>query len=246
MVEGCLAVSHQTIIDDGCNTEVTMRRLSLVVAIGALFVNCTTTTGGGPTDPGPGTTDQGTPDHGQTVPDSWVPGEETVANDVPSELGLNQMALYESGTRIKAKIGRTADGAKQWSGWYDSDLGTDCAFGRAPDGKSRCLPTMATNPGYFEDASCKKPILTTWVCYANVKWGSVCPQGSQCPSINPTDCQLHELGAKFTADSGYYLNPTDGTCNTADLKNLRVSYVTYSSGKQVSPSIFAEVTETIE
>jgi hypothetical protein len=66
---------------------------------------------------------------------------------------------YASGTRIKARVQSTADGAKAFAGFYDTSLSTACAFNRAADDTLRCLPTTYAYAGvYFGDSGCTTPI----------------------------------------------------------------------------------------
>lgn len=63
------------------------------------------------------------------------------------------------GARLKAKYLRADDGAKQFLGWYDSKLKTDCAFMETEKGQ-RCLPSNAVlvEP-YFGNKTCTIPIV---------------------------------------------------------------------------------------
>src|SRR5688572_33384336 len=52
-----------------------------------------------------------------------------------NEGGGNTQALgYENGSRLRARVYAGTDGAKQFLGWRDTQLGVDCAFGRVADG----------------------------------------------------------------------------------------------------------------
>ena len=66
---------------------------------------------------------------------------------------------YVSGSRIKARVQSTADGAKGFAGFYDSQLGVPCAFNHAADDTLRCLPnTYAYVASYFSDSGCATPL----------------------------------------------------------------------------------------
>lgn len=60
--------------------------------------------------------------------------------------GRDQLGIYESGSRIKMRVGRTPDGAVSFEGWYDTELDTVCYFGTAADGRRRCLPEQTAYP----------------------------------------------------------------------------------------------------
>lgn len=65
------------------------------------------------------------------------------ANDIDAVVDAPLIQEAESGSRIKAVNVTTADGAKSFSHWYDSQLETKCQFLTAADGKNRCLPSGA-------------------------------------------------------------------------------------------------------
>src|SRR5262249_36764419 len=49
-----------------------------------------------------------------------------------------QVAAAVSGSRLRAKYLTTADGARQFVGWYDSQRKEDCSFDVAEDGQMHC------------------------------------------------------------------------------------------------------------
>lgn len=69
---------------------------------------------------------------------------------------------YQSGTRLRAKVWTSADGARVFHGFYDSLLKTDCAVAIADDGALRCLPLSAHAGVLYSDASCKVPVGFTY------------------------------------------------------------------------------------
>lgn len=70
-------------------------------------------------------------------------------------LGSNQLDIYQSGSRIKMRVGTTPDGAKQWIGWHDMQRNEDCGFQIASDGMTRCLPSAGANiSNIYSDAQC--------------------------------------------------------------------------------------------
>lgn len=88
---------------------------------------------------------------------------ETGAIDVAEDdtVTTNQMALYESGSRIRARVGMTPDGAKMFLGWYDTELGINCRFRKLDGPVARCYPLVgevALFNNLFLDSSCTKPI----------------------------------------------------------------------------------------
>ena len=62
---------------------------------------------------------------------------------------------YVSGSRIKARTISTADGAKAFAGFYDTNLSLPCSFNRATDDSLRCLPAVTAYAGtYWGDSNC--------------------------------------------------------------------------------------------
>ena len=59
-----------------------------------------------------------------------------------------------SGSRLKARYASTPDGARIFLVWRDSELGFDCEFQKAEDGKQRCLP-RAAQAIFYETETCE-------------------------------------------------------------------------------------------
>jgi len=103
-------------------------------------------------------------------PDDW-PDLEPAGQDAGTvvapepdagDTGQIQSRLYKSGTRLKARVLETGDGAQQFLGWFDSELGVKCEFATAPDGKTRCLPRRHVRPEglFYLDQDCsREPII---------------------------------------------------------------------------------------
>ena len=97
------------------------------------------------------------------------PGEEPSSNaDAGSApgidaaiIGTQKTDLYQSGSRIKARMLTTVDGAKSFLGWRDTQRNENCTFRLAADGKYRCLPaTFAGEIGWYLDAACTTAIFS--------------------------------------------------------------------------------------
>lgn len=72
-----------------------------------------------------------------------------------------QHAEWTSGTRLRARVQSSPDGARAWVGWHDATLDLDCARYVTSDG-SRCLPDGgAMVIPYYSDASCSTPVART-------------------------------------------------------------------------------------
>lgn len=69
---------------------------------------------------------------------------------------------WVNGSRIRARVRTTPDGARALLGWYDAQLKVTCSFVFASDGKTRCLPDYAARPhlgqDYYSDSACTNKI----------------------------------------------------------------------------------------
>lgn len=205
-----------------------------------------------PNDPGQHPTDPGTAtDPGNPPYDPGTPTDEGVNPDPgtgPTGPDWIQERVYSSGTRIKAKVGRTADGASMFLNWYDTELEIDCWFQDDYKGKRRCLPTIASAYGYyFEDAHCEKPLINIARCSDQGRWVRFFTFDKDpvtgCSTI--ATVIYYEIGSPFTGASGYRADGNGG-CVQQDFASVYDSYNLYRPGKEVSPSLFAEVTVNVE
>ena len=151
----------------------------------------------------------------------------------PSELGV-----YESGSRLKMRVGTSPDGAKTFLGWRDTMRNEDCAFGVAADGQQRCLP--ASSGSYLEnvfwgDSGCT----TTRLAYLQV--GCVAATGyvhHYLTSCSPYQVRVHMLGARH-AGTVYVRSGASCTVSTA-------TFDFYRLGPEVPAGSFVGVTESLE
>lgn len=68
------------------------------------------------------------------------------------------LPLYENGSRLRAvTLGEPGSDARRLMAWYDTELETECSFGRAEDGELRCLPMRQSLAAGFLDAECTEP-----------------------------------------------------------------------------------------
>jgi hypothetical protein len=166
-------------------------------------------------------------------------GEDTVTTD------------WVSGTRLRARVQTTADGAKAFYGWYDSQLHTNCYNGWAADGQQRCLPaTQAVVGGqYFSDAVCATKLATFPTAYA------VCSPTIATLGEFETTCgeygypsyqqRFYALGAVF---SGTVYERSGTTC-IGDTNKTQYPYTGstfYLVGAEMPPTSFAAFTVTTE
>lgn len=70
------------------------------------------------------------PDQPERRDVSWPgPVDDPESSPTPPNPAANQLALYESGSRIRAVVGETPGGAKMWMGWYDTEFEEFCSMG---------------------------------------------------------------------------------------------------------------------
>lgn len=145
-------------------------------------------------------------------------------------------AVYQSGTRLKMRTLVTADGARAFLGWRDTQLNLDCGFSVAGDGRTRCLPSgNASYSGYFADSACTQPLAQASVaagCVPTLAW-----------RMDPNSCQyllrVYAIGAEFTGPTVY----VGAACtSTAAAPYGRF----FSVGAEVPPSTYVEATEQLQ
>lgn len=219
----------------------TKMRSCVLMLSAVLFLGCDTAGGDGSND---NSSHPGTDNGGNPGTDTIQRTDTTGSNDPGT--GVNQMALYESGTRIKAKVATTADGAKAFQTWYDTQLDINCMFNPTADGKMRCVPGFASQV-FYSDSGCADLVFAVTPgldCYGWTydRWGQVCQSDSHCYS----KCSIYELGNVVSGPT-LYQKGSDGQCNEFNVGYLiKGGWVFHAAAKQVDPSIFAEVTISIQ
>ena len=150
-----------------------------------------------------------------------------------------QSKLYRSGTRIKAKVTRTQDGAQSFLTWYDTELDMDCWFLKSiVDGKYRCLPTLP-QALYYSDPACTKMLAYASDCYEN-RWVYRCTEYQGCQNHT---CTYHQRGSQFQGPLYYSLN-SDGECNEYEMsESPTMAY--YHVGTEIPASTFQEASVEI-
>ncbi|MDY0059881.1 MAG: hypothetical protein RBU45_08735 [Myxococcota bacterium] len=135
----------------------------------------------------------------------------------------DQLALYKSGTRLKAIVGRTPDGSQAWLGWWDSELGIECIFMATSDGKERCLPANQYYIAYFSDENCYNLIVPFFLVNAQCKPPKYL--GLSLPNENGCGISVGHVyisAEQFVGDVVYFLNPS-GDCISMPSSTLTAS-----------------------
>jgi hypothetical protein len=157
---------------------------------------------------------------GATVPPDWV-----------------------SGSRIRARVQTTPDGAKAFVGWSDNQLGINCNFMTATDGTTRCMPEVVAQVGsYFSDMGCSTAIASSiYPCappqlpkyaIAYVTIAGTC--GMSGGIMWPYQIRAWPVTAAYT---GTLYTGTPAACNT--VTTPPAGYTFYSVGAVVDPTTFA-------
>lgn len=142
-----------------------------------------------------------------------------------------------SGSRIKARWQVAEDGARQFVGFFDSELQEPCGFSVASDGVTRCLPLSPGATRLFTDASCSSP------AFFNIFQG--CGLGKYALVPLATDCafeqraEIHKLGTKLDSAATYYVSNAPNTCV---VWNLGPNYDYFADDGLVDPSMFVAAT----
>jgi hypothetical protein len=164
------------------------------------------------------------------------------ARGTPGEQGPAGKSVAVSGERLRARWYVGADGARQFAGWYDSELDFECSFALAADGLTRCLPVSDVRADvYYQTVpdDCSKPygFRPTSACsgmrlaaYAVGLDRALCPA----PTI------VYAIGAEVDPET-VSVSDWDTECDYAGSAALGAGQL-FSLGEPVSPSIFAEAT----
>ncbi len=154
-------------------------------------------------------------------------GGGSIMNPVPE-------AKAEDGTRIVNLYRTTPGGLKTPEGYWDKELETQCNFGVAEDGKTRCIPTWSASiSSYFSDAACSQPVAmaTKGTCISGYA-----TQADNTDCVEGTTYKSYEIGQKLTDPGIYSGTPDDCTEISESLYNSLDFY----SVTKVDPNTLAE------
>ncbi len=166
--------------------------------------------------------------------------------------GVSQLALYKSGSRIRARVAKTPDGAQAFMGWFDSQIEQDCTFLSSADGVTRCLPgsTLITrafsgsDTGFFSDSQCQIEVGYTFKCTLVATggvYGLVFDSGRQDDICGPGGWRV----VRANSVQGDIYGKVGEECIVGN-QQLRDSYEFFSISDQVSLDSFVEVTMSVE
>ena len=151
--------------------------------------------------------------------------------------GPSQLSVFESGTRLKMRVGTTPDGAKTFFGWRDTLRNEDCAFANAADGMVRCLPsTVATYSVdlFWADAGCT----TTRLVAAPAGCPMLAGYARSVTTCPPNRFVVYVLGARH---QGTAYVKSGATCTA-----FTGTQDYYLLGAEVAADSFVAATESLE
>jgi hypothetical protein len=142
----------------------------------------------------------------------------------------------QSGTRLKVQSYVGSDGSSLVAGMYDSQLQTQCSFGLASDGTTRCLPSAgypASVGSYFADSGCSKEL--AWL-----------PQTGCTPSYARSYSETcgGQVQTIFSVSGAFSGTPYTGTPSACVSSAIPTGDSLYSIGAELPPSTFVQATLT--
>ncbi len=162
-----------------------------------------------------------------------------------------------SGTRIKMQMTATADGARNFIGWYDAEMKTPCRDATAADGKIRCLPgsfSEAFVPGdgrrslLYSDGACQRPVMFFSGCTADTHAFALVQKVAAVPGPCGTGAtvDVYAIANPRAATSGmpFFITGSEGDCVLDGA--LSWDGTLYDLGAKLDPTKFAEFTTVIE
>jgi hypothetical protein len=104
-------------------------------------------------------------------PQSMFPSGYSMGGEAPPSLAPEVTRTVVEGDpgRLKPVYLTSDDGGCWFDGWYDTELGVDCAFEPFTDGVERCTPLVLTGPQLtYSDANCtvEAPVTNLGTCPA--------------------------------------------------------------------------------
>jgi hypothetical protein len=149
---------------------------------------------------------------------------------------------WVSGSRLRARVQTSTDGAKAFLGWYDSQLKLNCTFERASDDTQRCLPIdtqVDTQTPYFSDAKCTNAARiasSSGNCPASyayqVDYGSTCVD----PSVGMSFYVFHVFAITPTT-AQLYTQTIGSACNAVMMRSNTTYYLV---GDESPASLFVQ------
>lgn len=157
--------------------------------------------------------------------------------------GALEIDGFESGTRLKLRYRVADDGFVQATGWYDSELETNCYLTQLLGGGLACVPD-SWGAYYYTDAQCTEGIVDVWngpgACNLTPLDYAVTYEQGSCETGGVSS--VRRIGSATTPAMLYY-RAFDGTCQPQGPADPNVIY--YALGEEVPLDSFvgAEIVE---
>lgn len=142
----------------------------------------------------------------------------------------------EDGSRIVNLYRTTPGGLKTHEGYWDAELGAQCYFQLASDGKTRCLPNVptATIATYFSDSGCTQQVAYTTKGLCVVQAVKSVQFDGGCDTPTRYSQERYNLGAKVT--TLYRGSPESCSDATDALETIDA----YALDSPIDPSAYVE------
>jgi hypothetical protein len=167
------------------------------------------------------------------------------AQSVPAVSGDPQS--FQSGQRIKALVGRTAEGLKEFHAWFDTQRNEECSFLRWADGSRRCTPPLwYLDPTFFADSACVHPLVMLAPC--EVEFGRYIQLLHPANGCGRSDGPFFKLGARHGGPL-YRRDPSGEICGQlapSDREAALTDGAPYLLGEALVATDFVAMTETLE
>lgn len=167
-----------------------------------------------------------------------VPAEASGAVGASEEFRLPTSNM-RAGSRLHSRVVSTYEGFESWVGWYDSELGEDCAFEPDSTGTPRCLPKQASRAVYYLDEECEQGVAAVeddhpLPRYAYERRKGPCYQGSV----------IYSLGAPAEVPNRLFARSSSGVCNSVERDVVASTFL--SIERRVDPEVFVSARRAVE
>lgn len=143
-----------------------------------------------------------------------------------------------SGTRLTARYLVGGDGSRAFAGWHDTMLNTDCTYGVASDGMTRCLPSGAgtvqsfvgsSEAFYSTDPTCAAPssVFVVPACVPAVAF-AVAPKVQMSICSPPGTTAVYAVGPQIQTPPAMIYQSQGGTCVGGPTDTTQATYYAFT------------------
>jgi hypothetical protein len=147
----------------------------------------------------------------------------------------------QSGSRLEARYWDAGDNARAFQTWFDRQLGTECHFDLATDGRFRCLPLESSDVSFraFADAACTQPVFAVPDCARVPAFVRGATRVAFCGRLEAVP--VHAVGGARTTRTYFDL---DG--DTCVMRTAREDQVVYDLRPEQAPTDFVAADLVVE